>query len=160
MKNYNSTDLKSNRILVEILKHKSHLNLRKVHQIYWEKVVEDISSKILTHHEASVLLSSHSAHYWRAKRVYRVDNCAEYETHFHDLAMLDIKHGTASLQPQHLARLAPSILNYASNEDNFDVIPKIFVESIEKMSPQFGLKDVHSVAVGIDSFNRKQIRTM
>lgn len=119
-----------------------------------------MSSKILTHYEASGLLSSVSAKYWRAKRLYSVDNCAEYETHLHDLAMLDIKHGAASLQPRSLARLAPSILNYASNENNFDVIPKIFVESIEKMSPQFGLKDVYDLALGIDSFNRKTKRTM
>lgn len=156
--NLDSTDLKKSRVLLEILKYKSHLNLREVNQIFWEKVAEDMSSKILTYHEASALLPSLTAQYWRAKRSYRVDNYAKYESNFHDLAMLDIKHGAASLQPRSLAGLTPSILNYASNENNFDVIPKIFVESIEKMSPQFGLKDVSDVAVGIDSFNRKKTR--
>lgn len=159
MKNRNSTEPNENRVLTEILKYKSHLNLREVNQIYWKKVAENMSSKILTHHEASALLPSLSAQYWRAKRSYRIDNCAEYESHFHDLAMLDIKHGAASLQPRSLAGLTPSILNYASNENNFDVIPQFLVEGIEKMSPQFGLWDVSHLAVGIDSFNRKKNRT-
>lgn len=149
---FDSKDITKNAVLTAILMQRGHLNLTKFNQIYWKKVANDLSMKFRTLRETDTILAILSSRYCLLKQRFGHGSlCPEFEVKFGELAIMDIKYGTASLIPYQLANLARFVLNLASTHANgIEMISESLVRKIERMAPQFSIHEINSISSGVD----------
>lgn len=159
LKRMDATDIIKNELLYSALKSKRHIYSREIHQVYWDKIVQDLMNINTNHLEMDVILAQlayrYSAMQGGLSSKYRNQ---KFETLLKDLALIEMKYGVSAWKPYQVSRLATFLIGFACDlSNNYVTLPEHFVEKIEQMAPQFNFREIINLSNGLEHFHRHGI---
>lgn len=144
--------------LFAILKSKRFISTKDIYQKYWAKVAEDLASINTQALDIDSTLSSLSYRYCLLQKGmtsrYR---CQTFESLLKELLLIELKYGTSAWLPHRISTFATFIIGYANDQFDHITLPEYFVKKIEEMAPQFSVKEIIDISIGIECFHRNGI---
>lgn len=156
IQNLKPKDIIQNELLFSLLVSKRYTNANAIHQIYWNKIFDDLNH-LETHKFGMDTTIATLSHRYCLLQAGMASNyrCIKFENLLKELALTDIKNGASAWKPQRLTKLAMFLIGFAHNpKSDYVTLPEYLVEKIEQMATQFQFRDIMDISKGIKSFHR------